>query len=252
MSIFKRFKAIAEAKANKVANDAENPAEMIELDAEKLLDLQRNAKRQLASVAGTRAGTARQLQEAQTLIAKLDNQAREALAQGNEALAQKALGAKRVAQSKANQFELAVDAVDKQQQNLEGQIRNFDSQLEDFKTRKEVMKARYAAANASVEINRAMSGIGEQADDVGRSLRRAEEKTNALEAESLGMQDLMNKGLLDSGSIAPRDEIQAELDAGGGASVDAELAAMKAELALGAPAPVALGSGSTTTTGEPK
>jgi phage shock protein A len=114
--------------------------------------------------------------------------------------------------------------------------------VDSFRTKKETMKATYTAAEAQTKIGEAVSGISESMSDAGMSMQRAQDKIDGMQARAGAMDELLSSGALTDLS-QPVDDIQAQLDqASTQSSVDAELAALKAEVGTGAPPPAALGS----------
>ncbi len=104
------------------------------------------------------------------------------------------------------------------------------------------MKATYTAAEAQTKIGEAVSGISESMSDAGMSMQRAQDKIDGMQARAGAMDELLSSGALTDLSH-PVDDIQAQLDqASTQSSVDAELAALKAEVGTGGPPPAALGS----------
>ncbi len=252
MSVLKRFKLIFGAKANKLADKAENPAEALDYSYEQMLDKEREAKSALVGVATAKKTHEAKLRHGEAQIAKLDDQVRQALQQGNDDLAARILTAKAEAESSLSGVRQAYESVAAQQEKLEGTIRTLRKTIEGFATHKETLKANYAAADAANKINEAVTGIGEGAADIGLMIQRAESKTAELQARSAGMDELMESGALRDFGSTPGDEFAAELTKGGSPAIQNQLAAMKAEMGiLPAPAaPAELGTGSTEKTEE--
>jgi phage shock protein A len=103
------------------------------------------------------------------------------------------------------------------------------------------MKAQYTAAKAVTSVNESAAGISKSVNDSGAALQRAQDKIATMQARSGALDELLESGVLEDVG-GGGDDIQKELDAvGKDASVDSELAAMKAELAAPTPpAPEAL------------
>ena len=103
------------------------------------------------------------------------------------------------------------------------------------------MKATYTAAEAQTKIGEAVSGISESMSDAGMSMQRAQDKIDSMQARAGAMDELLASGAL-TDLANPVDDIQAQLDqASTTSTVDAELAALKAEVGTGAPPPAELG-----------
>jgi len=91
MGVMKRLTNIVQAKANKVLDKAEDPRETLDLSYEKQIEQLQQVKRGLADVATAKKRIELQAQQLQQAAAKLQNQARQALAQNREDLATEAL-----------------------------------------------------------------------------------------------------------------------------------------------------------------
>jgi phage shock protein A len=104
------------------------------------------------------------------------------------------------------------------------------------------MKASYTAAEAQTKIGEAVSGISESMGDAGMSMQRAQDKIDGMQARAGAMDELLASGAL-TDLANPVDDIQAQLNkASTTSAVDAELAALKAEVGTGTPAPAELGA----------
>src|SRR5580698_6904011 len=124
---------------------------------------------------------------------------------------------------------------------LEQTLSVLQKRVNDFRTQKETMKAQYTAAKAITSVNESTAGISKSFGDSGAALQRAQDKIATMQARSGALDELLESGVLEDVG-GGGDDIQKELDkVGQDASVDSELAALKAQLgtgdAGGAPAP---------------
>ena len=105
------------------------------------------------------------------------------------------------------------------------------------------MKAQYTAAKAITSVDESTAGISKSFNDSGAALQRAQDKIATMQARSGALDELLESGVLEDVG-GGGDDIQKELDkVGNDASVDSELAALKAEVGTGAPQPGGLGRG---------
>ncbi len=254
MSVLKRFKLIFGAKANKLADKAENPAEALDYAHEQISDKLRDAKGSLVSVVAVKKRHEATLIAGQKEVENLNAQVKQAVQQGNDELAERIIQSRDIAANRLAPVKQAYDSVAENQKKLEATIKTLQHKLDAFATEKETLKANYAAAEASDQINQIATGIGEDAADIGLMIERAKTKTEQLQARSAGMDELMESGVLKDFGSAPGDEFAAELAAGGSVSAQNEIAAMKAEMGLlpAPPAPIELETGLTTKTEEVK
>ena len=91
MGLWQRFTLIFKSKANKALDKAEDPRETLDYSYEKQLELLQKVRRGVADVATSRKRLELQIQGLDQQSAKLEEQARAALAGGREDLAREAL-----------------------------------------------------------------------------------------------------------------------------------------------------------------
>jgi phage shock protein A len=103
-----------------------------------------------------------------------------------------------------------------------------------FRTKKETLKASYTASQAQASIGEAVSGISESMTDAGMTLDRAQDKIAQMQARAGAIDELLDTGALPDALGGGGDDIQKQLDATSKAGqVDAELAALKAQIGAG-------------------
>ena len=243
MSLFQRAHDILSAKANKAVDAAENPSEMLDYSYEQMLDHITKIRQALVDIAASRKRIELQEQQLQQSVNHLNDQARAALAQGNEDLAREALSRKAATQQQIDGMEPQHQELTEQEQKLEQTLSQLQQRVSAFRSQKEVLKAQYTAAQASSSVSEEAAGISTSFGDSGAALQRAQDKIENMQARAGAMDELLQSGVLEDvgGST---DDIQKELDeAGQSAEVDSELAAMKSQLAS-TPTPAGLPPGS--------
>ncbi|OYV60681.1 MAG: phage shock protein A [Actinobacteria bacterium 21-73-9] len=244
MGIMKRVQTIFQAKANAALDKAEDPRQTLDLAYEQQLDNLTKVKRAVADVATARKRIEIQAEQLKAQGDKLAEQAKAALAQGNEPLAREALGRREAIASQLKDLETQHVSVDEQEKKLEDTATKLQTEIESFRTRKETIKATYTAAEASTHVNEAVTGISTSMNDAGAALQRAQDKVAEMQARSGALDELLASGAL-TDLTGSSDDIQAQLDkASTTSSVDAQLAALKTQLAAGDDAG-ALGAGAT-------
>jgi phage shock protein A len=244
MGIFSRISTIFKAKVSKALDRAEDPRETLDYSYEKQLEMLQKVKRGIVEVTTAKKRLELQLAKQREDIAKLDNQARQALQMGREDLARTILQRKATAMETLQSLETQVASLDNEQAKLVDAEARLSAKVEAFRTRKEVIKATYSAAEAQVRIGEAISGISEELTDIGVAIDRAENKTAQLQARASAIDELMATGVLADATLpSGGSEVDRELQRLTSAStVEAELARMKAELGQG-PSPKQLESG---------
>jgi phage shock protein A len=229
------------AKVSSVLDRAEDPAETLDYSYEKQLELLQQAKSGIVDVVTAKKRLQQQEQGLHEQVAKLDGQARQALAAGNEELTRQALTRKQAIQDELGSLDQQVADLEHQQQQLIDSEDKLKAKVEAFRIQKEVVKAQYSAADAQVQISAAATGVGEQMADVGLAVQRAMDKTENMKARADAVGELEQAGTFDDPTElggGSGDDLDRQLEQlTSGSEVDSELEKMKAELAAGAPAP---------------
>jgi len=248
-----RMSTVVKAKISKLLDKAEDPAETLDYSYQKQLEQLQNVKRGIADIVTAKKRLQMQEDKIQQQVVKLDTQARQALAAGQEDLARTALERKNAAQNELQGLDGQIKQLEQQQEQLTGAEQKLRAKVESFRSQKEVIKAQYSAADAQVRISEAATGVGEQMADVGLAMQRAIDKTENMKARADAVQELEAAGTFDDltaigTGASGEDDIDRQLKALSTSSVvDDELSKMKAELGSGtAPAAGELSSGETT------
>ena len=228
MGIMKRVSTIFQAKANDALNKAEDPRQTLDLSYEQQLENLTKVKRAVADVATAKKRIEIQAEQLKSQGDKLADQAKAALAQGNEPLAREALTRREAIASQLKDLETQHATVADQQAKLEATATKLQSEVEAFRTKKETIKATYTAAEASAHVNEAASGISTSMGDAGAAMQRAQDKVAEMQARSGALDALLASGAL-TDLTGSTDDIQAQLDKASATSdIDAQIAALKA------------------------
>jgi phage shock protein A len=232
-----RMSTVVKAKISKLLDRAEDPSETLEYSYQKQIELLQNVKKGIADVVTSKKRLQLQEEQLKNQVVKLDTQARQALAAGQEELARTALERKNVAQTELQSLDSQIADLEQQQQQMTASEQKLRSKIEQFRSKKEVIKAQYSAAEAQVKISEAATGVGEEMADVGLAMQRALDKTENMRARASAVQELEAAGTFDDlTALGPgEDDIDRQLKQLSSTSeVDDELAKMKAELGSGA------------------
>jgi phage shock protein A len=240
--LMSRTSAIAQAKFSKLLDRAEDPGETLDYSYEQQLTQLQNVKRGIADVATAKKRLELEESSSQQQLAKLDDQARQALAAGREDLAREALSRKAALQGQIDGLDTQAKQLADQEQKLISGEQALQTKIEAFRSQKEVIKAQYSAAQAQVKIGEAASGIGEHMADLGTAIQRAQDKTQEMQARAGAIDELTSAGALED-FTAQGDDLDRQLSQiSQGSQVDDELAKLKAELGQAPSAPT-LGAG---------
>lgn len=227
MGILSRMSTIVKSKMNRILDSAENPSESLDYSYEKQMEMLRNVKRGVVEMVTAKRRLQMQASKVQDSVAKLDTQARQAMEAGREDLARLALQRKQTALVELDGLDGQIAGMELEQEKLTNAEARLQAKVNAFRTRKEVIKAQYSAAQASVRIGEALSGISEEMGDVTLAVERAENKTEQLRAKAGAIDELAEAGVLEDFS-GRQDDIGKELAAlTAGQNVEAELAALR-------------------------
>ncbi len=224
MGTMKRLSNILHAKANKVLDKHEDPRETLDYSYERQLEMLQKVRRGVADVATSRKRIELQASQLQQASGKLEDQARQSMAQGREDLAREALTRKSTITSQLQDLQAQHEQLSNQEAKLVESSQRLQAKVDSFRTQKETIKATYTAAEAETKIGEAVSGISEEMGDVGMAMQRANDKVAQMQARAGAMDELLASGALDDVTSNPRDDIQAELDKmSASSSVEADL-----------------------------
>ena len=241
MGMWQRFSTIFKAKAHKAIDRMEDPRETLDYSYQRQLEMLQKVKRGLVDVATSRKRLELQGEQLQAKAAKLLEQARRAMAVDREDLAREALTRRAAIEPELETLKNQHAQLRAEETKLTEASKRLSAQIEAFRTRKETIKATYTAAEAQTKVGEALSGLSDDMGDIGLAVQRAEDKTLAMQSRAGAIDELLASGALDDLST-PGDRIDAELGrAVSAATVDAELARLRAELPEGGPPPPELG-----------
>jgi len=241
-----RMSTIVKAKISKLLDRAEDPAETLEYSYQKQIELLQNVKKGIADVVTSKKRLQLQEEQLRQQVVKLDTQARQALAAGQEDLARTALERKNVAQTELQSLDSQVAELEQQQERMTESEQKLKTKIEQFRSKKEVIKAQYSAAEAQVRISEAATGVGEEMADVGLAMQRALDKTENMRARADAVQELEAAGTFtDLTALGPgEDDIDRQLkQLSSQSEVDADLEKMKAEIGAGSGPAGEIGAG---------
>lgn len=231
MGIIARVTALIKAQLSHLLDSAEDPRTTLDYSYQKQVEMLQNVKRGVVEVVTSRRRLELQAARLQQNVAKLDDQARQAVAAGRDDLARLALTRKQAALTQLQDLAGQIDDLAREQEKLTLAESKLGTKIESFRTRKEVIKAQYSAAEAQVRIGEAVTGISEEMADVGMAIQRAEDKTEQLQARASAIDELVAAGTLED-FTGGRDQVEQELARlRTTTNVDQELAALKQSVA---------------------
>jgi phage shock protein A len=248
MGVISRFFAMIRAKMSQLLEGAEDPATSLDYSYQRQLQLLQEVKRGIVEVTTSRRRLDLQAAKLRENVTKLDGQARLALEQNREDLARLALQRKQGAQMQLGDLDTQITTLDGELSKLQESEARLRTKVDSFRMRKETIKAQYSAAEAQVRIGEAATGLSEEMADIGLAIERAEQKTEAMKARALAIDELVELGTLEDhigGDSLDRELAQLTR----GSDIDRELEAMKRQLGAGKATPQLPSGGDTNTAG---
>ncbi len=122
-----RMSTVVKAKISKLLDRAEDPAETLEYSYQKQIEQLQNVKKGIADVVTAKKRLQLQEENYKAQVVKLDTQARQALAAGQEDLARTALERKNVVQTDLQSLDEQISQLEAQQQQMtESEQRSAD------------------------------------------------------------------------------------------------------------------------------
>jgi phage shock protein A len=197
MGLVSRFTTVVKSKMNRLLDRAENPQETLDYAYERQLDSLRQVKQGLVEVTTAKRRLEYQAEKVKADIPKVEEQARQAMTLGREDLARISLQRKQAAILELDGLEQQIGGMELEQDKLAQAEKRLGAKVSAFRTQKELIKAQFTAAEASVRIGEALTGLSEEMADVGSAIDRAQSKTEELRARSAAIDELAEVGLLE-------------------------------------------------------
>jgi phage shock protein A len=219
MGLFSRLAALAEARISMLIDGFESPGEVLDYSYRRQLELCQRVRKGIAGVVVARKRLELEKFSLEEEAARLDRDAREAIAAGREDLAEIAVRRKVQRAGQIEALDRQIESLCNEQDRLVAMDRRLETKIESFCTEKETIKALYTAAQAKVSIQEATTGLGKEMDHVGYAVRLAQEKTKEMQARSAALDELTLCGVVED---VP----------GGGDIVSRELAKVRDEQAV--------------------
>ena len=226
MGVLSRFRDIMAAKVNALLDKAENPQKMIDQYLRDLEGDLAKVKAETASMMAEEKAAKRDLDECNEEIGKMADYAKRAVAAGNDNEAKQFLQKKSELSGRQETLQKKYDIAVSNSAQMREMHDKLESDIASLKGRRETLKAKAQIAETQAKMNKMGSGSS-QAGATMAAFDRMEDKINKMLDEQDAMEEL-NKGQTDS-----TEELMKKYDRESKESdVDAELAALKAEMGL--------------------
>lgn len=227
MGILSRFSDIISSNINALLDKAEDPAKMIDEYMRKATKDLAEVKKETAGVMAEESRTKRLVDDNAAQVAKYTDLAQKALMAGNEDDARVFLAKKQEMESAGAGLQTAYAAAHENAVKMRELHDKLVKDINSLNARRQTIKAKVAVAKTQDRVNK----IGASADKMQGSIgafERMEEKADRMLDEANAMSEL-NSQAIDEAQELEEKYRHSDVNA----SVEDELAAMKAQLGLG-------------------
>ncbi len=227
MSILSRFNDIIKANVNAILDKYEDPSKMVD---QYLIDLSKDlaeVKEETATVMAEEKRCKKALDENQKEMDKYVDLARKALEAGNEEDARVFLASKQKLAAQQESLQAAYDAAKLNSQKMRQLHDKLTDDIQSLKARKEAIKSKVSVAKTQEKVNK-YAETADKYDSTMGAFARMEEKADQMLNKATAMEELNSSVGYDKAEELERKYKYDEH----GASVEADLAALKEELGL--------------------
>lgn len=220
MSIFDRIGTILRGNINAMLDKAENPEVMIDQIIRDMSAAIAEARGQVADMIAQEKIIQANVERDERLAAEWNQKAVLAVNRGRDDLAREALRRKQDYEENARVYGQQLQSQSQMVNKLKHDLQMLESKYEDAKRNREILLARHRRAQTQAKVAQVSAQLNTM--DPSQELGRMEERIRLAEARAEAQAELGQTGFDD-------DFAALELDSG----VDAELAALKAQLGSG-------------------
>jgi phage shock protein A len=220
MGLFDRIGRVIRSNLTSLVSQAEDPEKILEQTVQEMQQDLIQLRQAVAQAIATQKRTERQYSQTSATAEEWYRRAQLALQKGDDRLAREALTRRNSYQETATVLKTQVQQQSGVVSQLKKNMAVLEGKLAEARTKKDMYIARARSAQASEKLNEMLSRVGN--NSAMTAFERMEEKVLQLEARSEAIAEL-NAG----------DEVEQRFRAMEGNDLDAEIAAMKAQLASG-------------------
>lgn len=232
MGILVRLKQLFEAKVDQSLDSVENPSEMLDYSLHKMEESLQKISQNAVQLTTAKKRIEMQRNELLQTAANYEKHAEKALALGQEDLAREALNRKAEAEERIQGLESQLAEMDHQLKSTVHSQEELKRKIANFRSKKEELKAVYTASQAQLKVKEMMTSIGSEAEDVGKTIERAESRILDMQARVKAIDELTDQGVISEAFNSKTDEIERRLnDIGKTSKVEEELARLREKLA---------------------
>ena len=224
MGILTRFTDIMKSNINALLDKCEDPAKMIDQTLRDLREDLADVKKETANIIADAKSADRQVKECEEEIAKYTTAAQNALKAGNEDDARTLISKKQQYESNLVSYKKTQELTHANADKMRQMHDKLVNDIETLEARRDAIKATVVSAKAQEHINKIVSG-GDKAKSSMESFERYEKKAEKM-LDAATAEAELNAHTSAASTLADK------YTSSGDASVEDELAAMKAKLGL--------------------
>lgn len=226
MGILKRFKDIMASNINAMLDKAEDPEKMIDQCLRDLESDLGKVKAETAAIMADEQRAKRELDECTAEIAKMQSYAEKAVLAGNDADAKSFLAKKAELANTQASLQQAYDLAAANSMKMRQMHDKLVKDIGELNARRDAIKAKVRVAKAQERINEMGSSMGNSKASIS-AFERMEAKANTMLDKANAMAELNQSAEADA-----LDDLASKYDSAPSASVDDELAALKAQMGV--------------------
>lgn len=223
MGVLSRFSEIMKANINDIIDKMEDPAKMVDQTLRNLREDLAEVKKETAGVMAEETRVKREYDECTAEIAKVTSSAQAAVKAGNDDDAKALIAKKQSLETKQASLKQALDVASDNATKVRQMHDKLVKDIDDLEGRKDAIKAKVAVAKTQQHINDI---------NVGTKTASSISSFERMEAKANNMLDRANAEAELNASETSTDDLVKKYSSGSDASVEDELAKMKAELGV--------------------
>lgn len=226
MSILDRFSDIIKANINELLDKAEDPGKMVDQYLRDLTDDLAKVRQETAGVMAQETRARNMYENNKNEIQRYEGLAKQALQAGNEDDARTFIAKKQTLEEKGESLHGTYKVAHENAQKMRQLHDKLVTDIETLRVKRDAIKAKVAVAKTQQDVNKVTSG-SDKAGQAMAAFDRMEEKADDMLNQANAVEELSKEPVDKAKSLEKKYE-----EAGKTASVDEELAKMKAELGL--------------------
>lgn len=234
MGLFDHLKFVGGMKAEKALQNAENPGEVFDYSYTKQLEQLQQLRQSLVTIVQNEKHVELLESQVEAQQNRLQQQAMQAMQQSREDLARLALQRKEALNVEVEGYKQQLTQLAEQHRKIEMLVQQTEQKVSQFGAQKEMVKAQYQAAQASVQVNETITGMGKESQEMSLAMQRAQEKVLNMQSRASAIDALLDEGaiggqgLLGGGSSTALDHQLEQISSAH--NVDTELEALRKQI----------------------